>query len=428
MEKHYDVVGVGIGPFHLSLAALLGKSELKTLFLDQKQAFHWHSELMFADADMQTSYLKDLVTPVDPTNPHSFLNYLVENGLFYSFMNTNRTVVTRHEFEHYCQWVCDKLAGSLQFDSSIESVEFKKDRFHINTKKGVVTSKHLSIATGLQPRIPECANRFLGADVFHAKSPELAKIDLTGKRVLIIGGGQTGVEVFTNAIMNKWGRVKNIRLVTRRQNLEPLDESPFTNEYFNPNYVETFFKIPQDFKEPIVRAQKLASDGNTPPYLEKLYNLLYQMKHVREDDLDFKILPYRNFVGLERTDKGFKASVHNGFQQRQESLNADVVILSTGFSIDIPKIFDPMKDIINFDNEGRFIVNRNFDLDWKGPKENRIYALNFSRHRHGISEPQTSLMAWRSGTIVNHMAQKEVYQLNQTTPCFVHYDRFSDDT
>lgn len=57
-------------------------SDQKTLFLDQKPSFNWHSELMFSDADMQTSFLKDLVTPVDPTSPYSFLNYLVEHGLF----------------------------------------------------------------------------------------------------------------------------------------------------------------------------------------------------------------------------------------------------------------------------------------------------------------------------------------------------------
>lgn len=427
MDKHFDLVGVGIGPFHLSLAALMQKVDgTKSLFLDQKKAFHWHSELMFADADMQTSYLKDLVTPVDPTNPHSFLNYLVHQGLFYSFMNTNRKVVTRHEFEHYCQWVSEQMGENLKFNSHIESVDFKDDKFTIQTSTERFTSTNLSIATGLLPRIPECALGLIGEKVFHAKSKELASVDLTGKRVLVIGGGQTGVEVFTNALQAKWGRVKKIRLISRRQNLEPLDESPFTNEYFTPNYVESFFPISQESKGPIVSSQKLASDGNTPEYLNKLYNYLFQLKHVHEDDIDFKILPYRNFVDLTQTDSGFKATLLNNFEHVQEVLEADIVILSTGFNIDIPKIFDPIKSLINFDGQGRFIVKRNFDLDWKGPAKNKIYALNFSRHRHGIAEPQTSLMAWRSATIVNDMAQKEVYKINHSTPCFVQYGKIND--
>ena len=43
----YDLVGVGIGPFNLSLAALCdGVPELRTLFLDRRPAFSWHPGLL----------------------------------------------------------------------------------------------------------------------------------------------------------------------------------------------------------------------------------------------------------------------------------------------------------------------------------------------------------------------------------------------
>ena len=101
-NQMYDLLGIGLGPFNLSLAALLGHVEkLNIKFCDNKSEFRWHPELMFGDATMQTSYLKDLVTPVDPTNPYSFLNYLVHNGLLYHFINTDRKAITRFEFEDY---------------------------------------------------------------------------------------------------------------------------------------------------------------------------------------------------------------------------------------------------------------------------------------------------------------------------------------
>ena len=62
MSNQFDLLGVGIGPFNLSLAALLaplGKKKIQ--FLDNKPSFSWHKELMFGDALMQTNYLKDLV-------------------------------------------------------------------------------------------------------------------------------------------------------------------------------------------------------------------------------------------------------------------------------------------------------------------------------------------------------------------------------
>src|SRR5690606_11548313 len=145
---------------------------------DQKPAFQWHPELMFADADMQTSYMKDLVTPVDPTSPYSFMNYLVQHGLFFSFMNTGRRVITRKEFELYCQWVSEGIKEDLSYNSEISSVEFDKNRFVVKTQKGSFTSDHLSVATGLTPRIPECAKAHLGTNVFHAKSQGLQNLDL----------------------------------------------------------------------------------------------------------------------------------------------------------------------------------------------------------------------------------------------------------
>lgn len=424
MEKHFNLIGLGIGPFHLSLASLLRKTpETKALFLDQKPTFQWHPELMFSDAEMQTSYMKDLVTPVDPTSPYSYMNYLVQHGLFYSFMNTGRRVITRKEFELYCQWVSEGIKDDLSYGSEISTVEFDKDRFVVKTQNGSFSSDHLSVATGLTPRIPECAKTHLGENVFHAKSQGLQNLDLREQRVLIIGGGQTGVEIFRNALSGKWGRVKNIRLISRRQNLEPLDETPFTNEYFSPGYVNEFFKLEDELKEPIVRSQKLASDGNTPQYLERLYNDLYQIRHVQKDDLDFRILPHRSFTGLEKTEKGYMARIQNNFLHSEELIEADIVILSTGFCIKTPKFLDPVAHLLSFDSENRFIINKNFNLEWKGPAENKIYALNFSRHRHGIAEPQTSLMAWRSAVIINDLTQKEIFKTDHFKPAFVQYGK-----
>ena len=75
-----------IGPFNLSLAALADdQAELKSLFLERKSEFSWHPELMMPDVTMQTSFLKDLVTGVDPKSSYTYLNYLLENQLLYSF-------------------------------------------------------------------------------------------------------------------------------------------------------------------------------------------------------------------------------------------------------------------------------------------------------------------------------------------------------
>ncbi|PZQ93149.1 MAG: lysine 6-monooxygenase, partial [Flavobacterium psychrophilum] len=66
----YDVIGIGIGPSNLSTAALMQPlgTTITSVFFDDKQEFSWHPGLMFPDAKLQVSILKDLVTMIDPTS------------------------------------------------------------------------------------------------------------------------------------------------------------------------------------------------------------------------------------------------------------------------------------------------------------------------------------------------------------------------
>lgn len=422
MDRHHQLVGVGIGPFNLSLAALLDKiPSFKSVFFEKKPQFEWHPEFMFQDSVMQTSYLKDLVTPVDPTSQYSFLNYLVQKQLFYPFLNTRRSAISRKEFEQYCAWVAEKLGSRLRFGTEVRSVHHEGQVFRIETSDGTYTSDHLCVATGLTPRIPECALKHLGPRVFHAKSPALNQINLADKSVMIVGGGQTGIEVFRNAIQGLWGRAREIQLVTRRKGLEPLDESAFTNEYFTPSYVDRFWSLDGAKKARVVADQKLASDGNTPAYLTDLYNDLYRLKHVEKDPRTIRILACRKLHRMEKDGESHRLTVANDFLGSDETFRADVVILCTGFESVVPPMLEPLFPRIPLDEEKRFRFRKSYSIEWDGPAENRIYALNFSRHQHGIIDPQMSLMAWRSAVVVNDVTGAPHYPTDQISPNFVEF-------
>jgi lysine N6-hydroxylase len=76
---HYQCAGVEAGPSNLGLASLLyGKSDLRSIFFDQKPEFSWHGQ-MFPDASLQVSLFKDLVTLAEPTGFLSFVSYLHSN-------------------------------------------------------------------------------------------------------------------------------------------------------------------------------------------------------------------------------------------------------------------------------------------------------------------------------------------------------------
>ena len=73
-----DLAGIGIGPSNLSLASLLdGIGNVRAHFYESRASFDWHPGMMLPDVELQSSYLKDLVTPVMPTSPWSFISYLV---------------------------------------------------------------------------------------------------------------------------------------------------------------------------------------------------------------------------------------------------------------------------------------------------------------------------------------------------------------
>lgn len=419
--NHYQLLGIGVGPFNLSLAALLQKSAVSHHFFERKPSFGWHPEMMFDDSYMQTSYLKDLVTPVDPTSRFSFLNYLVENGLFYSFINTGRQVASRREFEMYFQWVADQLEGKITYGTDVRSVEMHGEKFRVFTDQGEFTSEHLCVATGLSARIPAVAKDFLGPDLFHAKSGRMRDLNTTGRRVVVVGGGQTGLEIFRNVLSGKWGRPGSVHLVTSRQNLEPLDESAFTNECFTPPYVDQFWDLPEGKKAQIVERQKLASDGNTPSYLQDVYKDLYWLKHVKKDPLPVGILAWRRLCGIRRDAGAFRLTLCNGFTEKEQDFDADLVILATGFETNLPGFLDPIRSRLHLDEKGRFRFEKSFAVKWEGSAKNRIYALNFSRHSHGISEPQTSLMSWRSASIINDLSPEPIYLRTPSVPNFIEY-------
>src|SRR4030088_2593027 len=125
-----DAVGVGAGPFNLSLAALLAPTGFKARFFDKNAAFEWHPGLLFPEATIQVSFLKDLVTLVDPTSPYSFLAFLRARKRLYRFINRSEIRVSRKEFNQYLQWVAGRLRN-VEFGAEVREVGLEDQTFAV---------------------------------------------------------------------------------------------------------------------------------------------------------------------------------------------------------------------------------------------------------------------------------------------------------
>lgn len=405
----FDLVGVGIGPFNLSIAALAApKSELSTQFLERKPEFAWHPGLLLNHAKMQTSFLKDLVTAVDPTSPYSFLNYLVQKQKFYPFTARGDFMISRLEFSDYMAWVAKQLPNT-QFDSGVSDVRFEGDHFVIQSNGQTLTSKHLVVGTGTQPVVPDCAKGKLTDNCFHAHEMMQRKPDLRGKRVVIVGGGQTGADIFQHIFAGDFGKPRQLDWVSRRANLEGLDESCFSDQFFMPDYVNQFYHLDKAQQAREVSRQKLTSDGITDDCLSSLYQSLYHDKYVLQNPKWWSIQPHQELVGLETAGELNQLTLKHGITNNIKVLQADVVILCTGFKRVLAPCLENIADQLQLDELGRPLLNEDYAAFWKQPSDSKLFVVNSGTHNHGIIEPQLSLAAWRAATILNSVSDEVLY-------------------
>jgi lysine N6-hydroxylase len=402
-----DVIGVGIGPSNLSLAALLHPiGRLSAAFLDQKPEFQWHPGLMMPDAALQVHYLKDLVSLVDPTSRYSFLSFLAAKGRLLQFINASFSRVLRCEFEEYYRWVSKQLP-SLSFDSPVDDVLVEDGALSLYGSGGRWETKRLVIGSGSAPHIPPAAVGKICPTVMHASDFMHRKIGFIGKRVSVVGGGQTGAEIFKHLIDLTTGAPSRVDWISRRANFLPLDESAFTNELYTPEYSDYFFGLPHATRASLLCEQKLASDGVSDTLLSSIFRQIYELQYLRASFLEVSLKPARELVSMSRGARGWRLTLQHAHRDVPEIVETDIVILATGYESSLPPYVSSIAERIAWDDG--FQVDEDFSILWDGPPDCRIYVQGFARNRRGVAEPNLGLIPWRNATIINSIIGTQVY-------------------
>ncbi|HVH65256.1 MAG TPA: SidA/IucD/PvdA family monooxygenase [Candidatus Acidoferrum sp.] len=422
-----DAIGVGVGPFNLSLAALLAPTSVTARFFEKNPEFQWHPGFLFPEATIQVSYLKDLVTLVDPTSPYSFLSFLRAQKRLYRFINRSEPRISRLEFNQYLQWVSRQLT-SVEFGAEVREVSIADASFVVRLDRRTLETANLVLGTGLVPNIPEWAKPYLGREVFHSIEYLDHPLDVTGKAVAVVGGGQSGAEVVWHLLRDTAHLPAELIWVTSRPNFQPLDESPFTNELFNPDYSDYFFGLPAEQRDVLLAEQKLASDGISPRLLERIYDRLYDLEFLESPDPTLpgrgkesrnrfvRLMPGQEVVDIRRGSLGCDIGLRSRWGANQR-VRAEVVVLGTGFVYELPHAMQPLADRLHWDRDG-FPVRDDFSIEWDGPPGLRIYAQDAARHMRGVADPNLSLMAWRSAIIANSLLDRQVYDVSGESSVF----------
>ncbi|RKO82359.1 lysine 6-monooxygenase [Pectobacterium parmentieri] len=421
MTNTVDFIGVGIGPFNLSIAALAHEAEgFSSRFFDGRTQFAWHPGMLVPDCHMQTMFLKDLVSAVAPTSPYSFVNYLVKRKKFYRFLTTELRTVSRDEFSDYLRWAAEGMEN-LRFNNTVERIAFddRRQLFAVQTCEGETFARHVCLGIGKQPHLPACV-KSVSPTCFHASEMSLCQPNLSGKRVAVVGGGQSGADLFLNALRGEWGEVAEISWVSRRNNFNALDEAAFANEYFTPEYVSGFVGLNHAARQKMLDEQKMTSDGITAESLLTIYRELYHRFEVLGLPRNAHLMPSRSVTGLESRGQGWQLLLEHHLDKGYDTLESDVVIFATGYRPALPQMLSPLMPRIAMRDECSFNVRDDFTIEWDGPKENHLFAVNASMQTHGIAEPQLSLMAWRAAHILNCAMGRDLFDLS-TPPALIQW-------
>nr|QCT05759.1 Tri26 [Kitasatospora aureofaciens] len=416
---HYRCLGVGVGPANLSLAAMLhSRKEVSHLFLDRKGSFSWHDGQQMPGNTLQVSLFKDLVTLADPQNPYSFLAYLHEQGRLYHFLNAQFDAVPRVEFRNYLAWA-SRTNPNIGFGEAVEEVSFD-GVFTVRTDRRTVTAENVVVGVGSRAWVPPKARELLGPTQFHVSEYAGLARDLGGKRVVVIGGGQSGAEAFLDLVSQPAGQLpRRVSWISRRDNYFPIDDSPFTNDYYMPSYAEYFYGLDRETRHAFNERHVLTSDGISESTLRDIYQKIYLHRFV-EGNVDLVGLhPNREVRDVQPgVYGGWQVSArHNDHRESVELFEADVVIWATGFRPTPMDFLGPVADRLERDGE-ELRIDEDYAVYWDGPDDRRIFVQNASRGQRGLADPNLSLNAWRSRRIADRLT---MVAGNEQLPSFIEW-------
>lgn len=257
-DNVYDVIGIGLGPFNLGLAALIEEgTELNTIFLEQKPEFEWHGGLLIEETTLQVPFLADVVTMVNPKSHYSFLNYLHEMDRLYKFYFLERFHIPRREYNHYCKWVSKQLSN-CQFETRVESIEhdntqqlFKIETRQMKTGKNITFyAKDVVLGVGSSPVMPASLKAQEGKDLFHsAQFLHHRERFREANSITVIGSGQSAAEVFLELLKEQPNYQYKLDWFTRSKGFHPMEYSKLGLEHFSPEYINYFYRLPQTVKD-----------------------------------------------------------------------------------------------------------------------------------------------------------------------------------
>ncbi|WP_370289012.1 lysine N(6)-hydroxylase/L-ornithine N(5)-oxygenase family protein [Nocardioides sp.] len=416
-ERVHDLIGIGLGPFNLGLAALAdplaAREGLDVLFLERRERFAWHPGLLLENATLQVPFLADLVTMVDPTSRWSFLNFLRRTGRLYAFYIKEDFHPLRSEYDAYCRWVAEGLA-TVRFGQDVTAVERVGETFVVHTSAGArLRARHLAIGIGTAPVLPDVLRTAAedGARVLHAADYLRHRESLLGLRhVCVVGSGQSAAEVYLDLLTSAAGGAQELTWLTRSPRFAAMDDSKLTLEMTSPEYGAYHRALPMAARDRLAREQRHLYRGISRDLIAAISDEHYRQRvggaGPRTTLLtstvvdDARPLAQNGPVRLGLTHTETAASM---------ALTTDAVVAGTGYRPRPPDFLAPVEHLVRRDGRGRYDVAGDYSVD----DAHRIFVQNAEEHTHSLLAPDLGMGPHRNAVILAAVLGREVYPVDR---------------
>ncbi|SDW27993.1 lysine N6-hydroxylase [Marininema mesophilum] len=422
-----DLIGIGIGPFNLGLAAMLKKTpEVQALFLERKPKFEWHPGLLIEGTTLQVPFLADVVTMADPTSPFSFLNYLKEHQRLYHFYFLERFHIPRNEYNHYCQWVTQELDNcafnrnvlNIQWEENDTDSHYRITAIDTETDTPVIyRARHLALGTGSVPNMDPRFSNLPSEDVFHsAHFLDNLERYRDARSITVVGSGQSAAEVFHTLLQEQETYGYKLDWFTRSNGFFPMEYSKLGLEHFSPEYTRHFHSLSPAARDEKIRNQDLLYKGISASTIADIYDLLYE-RTVAGKETPARLLSHVELRDIKPTEQNGLRSYHlHGYhrdEQQHFTHESDVVILSTGYQHSIPNFVSGIRHLIEWDEQGRYVIGEDYRLSLIHHRDNSVFIQNGELHTHGVGAPDLGLGAFRNSVIINTLTGRDVYSVSE---------------
>jgi lysine N6-hydroxylase len=417
-EVIYDIIGIGIGPFNLSLAALCSEiPDLKCIFFDMASEFNWHPGMMLENARLQVPFFADLTTLVNPRSEYTFLSYLNRKGEMIPFFNQESNFPFRAQYNEYCNWTASGLS-SLSFNHLVSGAGYSRQegcyslsvQDTVTKRYKVYYTKHLVLGIGTEPLLPPFATELNHPHVLHSSEYLNEKDELLNlPSVSIIGSGQSAAEIFCDLLQR--GNFNSLNWFTRSERIFPMDYTRFCIEMTSHDYIDFFFSLSPQKKAELLKTHDSLYKGINASLIEEIHTTLYS-KYRNSKENPVNIMPGVELRSITTLETDLQLELYHTLFERSFLQQTSAVILATGYKPRYPSFFKNIHDRINWLDKDVLGVARNYSIDITG---GQIFVQNAELHTHGFSAPDLGLGPYRNATILNTILGYEHFKLEKKT-------------